>query len=208
VELAGHTGFKGGLDSKRDTTGTHSVYTKYQQFEIMFHVSSMLPFQEMDEQKVERKRHLGNDIVILVFKEGNTPFDPTCLKSHFNHIFMVVQVHEPKVSYRISVATKSGVEPYGPYISNPPLFAQHTEATKHFILTKLINGERAAMRGGEFRATLIRTRNDLMVLTSKNLQLAKGDTSQSTPPKQIHRTKSSHKRVFSEPTIVLDGSPK
>ena len=50
----------------------------------MFHVASMLPYQEMDEQRVERKRHLGNDVILLIFKEGKTPFNPLWIKSHFN----------------------------------------------------------------------------------------------------------------------------
>ncbi len=34
----------------------------------MFHVSTLLPLHESDVQKLERKRHIGNDIVIVVFK--------------------------------------------------------------------------------------------------------------------------------------------
>jgi hypothetical protein len=30
----------------------------------------MLPFQRDDLQRVERKRHVGNDIVVVLFKEG------------------------------------------------------------------------------------------------------------------------------------------
>jgi len=50
----------------------------------MFHVAPLLPFQEDDKQRVERKRHLGNDVVLLIFLEGNQPLDPTIFKSHFN----------------------------------------------------------------------------------------------------------------------------
>lgn len=57
----------------------------------MFHVSTMIPVSESDEQQVDRKRHLGNDVVVLVFKEGNEPFSPTIIRSHFNSIFLVVQ---------------------------------------------------------------------------------------------------------------------
>ena len=38
--------------------------------EIMFHVSALLPFQELDLQRVERKRHLGNDVVLIIFHES------------------------------------------------------------------------------------------------------------------------------------------
>ncbi len=47
----------------------------------------MLPFQPDDNQRVERKRHIGNDVVVLIFKEGNTPFDPLAIKSQFNRMY-------------------------------------------------------------------------------------------------------------------------
>ncbi len=48
-----------------NTTGTHSVYTRFLGIEIMFHVSTLLPYFEKDKQQVERKRHIGNDVSSL-----------------------------------------------------------------------------------------------------------------------------------------------
>ena len=45
VVLRGHQGFSGGLDTKYDQTGSHSIYTKLGDSEIMFHVGPMLPFR-------------------------------------------------------------------------------------------------------------------------------------------------------------------
>ena len=42
--------------------------------EVMFHVSTLLPYSESDKQQLQRKRHIGNDIVAVVFQEDNTPF--------------------------------------------------------------------------------------------------------------------------------------
>lgn len=67
------------------------MYTKHRGYELMYHVATLLPYQQDDKQRVERKRHLGNDIVVIIFKEGNQPFDPLCLTTHFNHVFCVVQ---------------------------------------------------------------------------------------------------------------------
>jgi RAP1 GTPase activating protein 1 len=36
----------------------------------MFHVATYIPFTPEDRQQVERKRHLGNDIVVIVFRDG------------------------------------------------------------------------------------------------------------------------------------------
>ena len=44
--------FRGGLDVTRGQTGTESVYTNFRGKEIMFHVSTMLPFTEGDAQQV------------------------------------------------------------------------------------------------------------------------------------------------------------
>ena len=51
-----------------------------------------------------RKRHIGNDIVTIVFQEpGSKPFCPTTIRSHFQHIFLVVRAEAPctpHTSYR------------------------------------------------------------------------------------------------------------
>ncbi|XP_050570482.1 GTPase-activating Rap/Ran-GAP domain-like protein 3 isoform X43 [Cygnus atratus] len=75
--------------SNDDTTGTCSIYTVYQGHEIMFHVSTMLPYSRENKQQVERKRHIGNDIVTIVFQEGeesSPAFKPSMIRSHFTLI--------------------------------------------------------------------------------------------------------------------------
>ena len=52
----------------------------------MFHVSTCLPYYENDKQQLERKRHLGNDICVIIFKDGDTPYSPDTIKSEFNRI--------------------------------------------------------------------------------------------------------------------------
>ncbi len=76
-----------------DLTGLHSVYTHWRGIEVMFHVSTLLPYEKNDPQKLQRKRHVGNDIVCVVFLEADsTDFSPACIKSHFLHTFILVQV--------------------------------------------------------------------------------------------------------------------
>ena len=56
---------------QKDQTGSHSVYTTFEEHEIMFHVSTLLPYEKSDPQKLQRKRHVGNDIVCVVFLEAD-----------------------------------------------------------------------------------------------------------------------------------------
>lgn len=37
-----------------DSTGTHSLYTTYKDYELMFHVSTMLPYTPNNRQQVSR----------------------------------------------------------------------------------------------------------------------------------------------------------
>ena len=45
--------------------------------------------------QLQRKRHIGNDIVAIVFQEDNTPFVPDMIASHFLHAYIVVQPIDP-----------------------------------------------------------------------------------------------------------------
>jgi RAP1 GTPase activating protein 1 len=57
----------------------------------MFHVSTLLPHSTKDEQQLERKRHIGNDRVAIIFQEENTPFSPEMINSKLLQVFIVIQ---------------------------------------------------------------------------------------------------------------------
>ncbi|CAF4984020.1 unnamed protein product, partial [Rotaria socialis] len=91
VSLKNFKGYRAGLDVSEQTDCPISYYELYDQKEIMFHVSTLLPFTHSDSSQIQRKRHIGNDIVTIVFQEENTPFHPSMIKSNFLHVFLVVQ---------------------------------------------------------------------------------------------------------------------
>lgn len=62
------TGYRGGLDIMNGHTGTEAVYERFYEREIMFHVAPLLPHTAGDAQQLQRKRHVGNDIVAIVFQ--------------------------------------------------------------------------------------------------------------------------------------------
>lgn len=67
VRLKGFEQYKGGLDTRGDTTGLYSIYTEHHSAQLMFHVSTMLPFTPNNKQQLARKRHIGNDMVLSIF---------------------------------------------------------------------------------------------------------------------------------------------
>ncbi|XP_076867315.1 GTPase-activating Rap/Ran-GAP domain-like protein 3 isoform X3 [Brachyhypopomus gauderio] len=159
VCLQGWAGYRGGLDTKNDTTGIHSIYTVYQGHELMFHVSTMLPYSKENKQQVERKRHIGNDIVTIVFQEGDDAspsFKPSMIRSHFTHIFALVRYNSQNDSYRLKIFSEESVPLFGPPLPSPPVFTDHQEF-RDFLLVKLINGEKATLETPTFAQKRQRT---------------------------------------------------
>ncbi|PWA23976.1 hypothetical protein CCH79_00010906, partial [Gambusia affinis] len=113
------------------------------------------------------KRHIGNDIVALVYQEGQTPFLCDVIKSHFLHCFVVVrrvQKEEEKeggAAYQVSVTAREDVPPFGPVIPDPPLFTDRSQL-REFLLTKLINAEIACYKAEQFSRLELRTRSSLL----------------------------------------------
>ncbi|XP_032376097.1 rap1 GTPase-activating protein 1 isoform X11 [Etheostoma spectabile] len=164
IELHNFKGFRGGLDVTHGQTGTESVYCNYRNKEVMFHVSTKLPYTDGDTQQLQRKRHIGNDIVAILFQEENTPFVPDMIASNFLHAYIVVQVVNPcsdNVLYKVSVTARDDVPFFGPALPNPAVFKKSTEFHE-FLFTKLINAEYACYKAEKFSKLEERTRSALL----------------------------------------------
>ncbi|XP_046895934.1 rap1 GTPase-activating protein 1 isoform X6 [Hypomesus transpacificus] len=164
VELHDFKGFRGGLDVTHGQTGTESVYHNYRNKEVMFHVSTKLPFTEGDTQQLQRKRHIGNDIVAILFQEESTPFVPDMIASNFLHAYVVVQVVNPcseNVLYKVSVTARDDVPFFGPALPDPAIFRKGPEFHE-FLFTKLINAEYACYKAEKFAKLEERTRSALL----------------------------------------------
>ncbi|KAI9522766.1 hypothetical protein NQZ68_033102 [Dissostichus eleginoides] len=161
VELQDFKGFRGGLDVSHGQTGSQSIYSVHREQEIMFHVSTKLPFIEGDAQQLQRKRHIGNDIVALVFQEDATPFVPDMIASNFLHAFILVQPEGDHDSYKVSITAREDVPPFGPPLPSPAVFKKGPEF-REFLLTKLINAELACYKSERFARLEERTRAALL----------------------------------------------
>lgn len=185
VRLKGFEKYRAQLDTKTDSTGTHSLYTTYKDYEIMFHVSTMLPYTPNNKQQLLRKRHIGNDIVTIVFQEpGAQPFSPKNIRSHFQHVFVVVRAHNPctdSVCYSVAVTRSRDVPAFGPPVPKSFTFPKST-VFRDFLLAKVINAENAAHKSEKFRAMATRTHQEyLKDLAEKNVTNTSIDSSGKFP---------------------------
>jgi hypothetical protein len=112
-------------------------------------------------------------VVVVVFNEGDRPFDPSLLSSHYIHVYIVVTpIGPPELTkkqkltpkspdyvpaeqhYRISVCTKAGVSVFGPYLGTNVVALA---SIRSWLACKAINGERAARLEDAFRLSRERT---------------------------------------------------
>jgi len=162
VDLAQHGGYRGGLDTQYGQTGQQSYYTQHQGKEVMFHVAPLLPYSDTDRQQLQRKRHIGNDIVALVFQEGDTPFSPDIITSHFLHAYIVVRPEPQQPDrYRVAVTARADVPGFGPALPSPPVL-QRGPHLRQWLLDKLVNAETACYQAVRFRKLKQRTQLTLL----------------------------------------------
>lgn len=146
-------------------TGEYSYFDTWGDgFEIMYHVSTMLPFNTLDPQQIQRKRHIGNDIVCIVFVDGDQPFVPNAIRSQFLHIFAIIHpisLPDGTRGYSVTIACDEQVPEFGPPLPDPPIFRNSTEL-RAFLLCKMINGENAAYKAPRLIKPHQRARSGLL----------------------------------------------
>eukprot|EP00027_Filamoeba_sp_ATCC50430_P004823 CAMPEP_0168560428 /NCGR_PEP_ID=MMETSP0413-20121227/11055_1 /TAXON_ID=136452 /ORGANISM="Filamoeba nolandi, Strain NC-AS-23-1" /LENGTH=851 /DNA_ID=CAMNT_0008591729 /DNA_START=131 /DNA_END=2682 /DNA_ORIENTATION=- len=156
IPLQGWLGYRGDLDVKENSTGEYSVFRRWKGYEIMFHVSTLLPYTPGAEQQLHRKRRIGNDLGVIVFQEGGTYSPP--IRSQFLHCYYVVSPlqsikvdsREIDTHYKFSVAALEGVPQFGPELPEPSVFKKGHQF-KDFFFTKVINGLIGALNAPDVR---------------------------------------------------------
>lgn len=162
VRLKDFKGYKAGLDVHNDTTGEYSWASRFAHVDIMFHVCPELPFTETNRQQLPRKRHIGNDIVTIIFLHEDftgPAFTPSLIRSKFQQVFIIIKPINNGQFYRVAVARHRQVPLFGPPLK--PYYSRHE--LKDFILTKIINAENACHSVNKFAEMAKRTRNEYLV---------------------------------------------
>eukprot|EP00061_Rhincodon_typus_P008994 g32107.t1 len=124
-----------------------------------------VPIKHSKDRDSIGKRHIGNDIVTIVFQEPKAgPFTPKTIRSHFQHVFLVVQVHNPcteEVSYSVAVTRSKDIPEFGPFFQKGVTFPKSANF-RDFLLAKVVNAENAAEKSEKFHAMATRTRQEYL----------------------------------------------
>jgi hypothetical protein len=76
--------------------------------EVVFHEITSMPTNPTDPQQIHKKRHVGNDIVHIIYSEHSSDYDPTTITSQFNDAHVIVYPL-PNGLYRIQIYRKENV---------------------------------------------------------------------------------------------------
>ncbi|KAK2764937.1 Tuberous sclerosis 2-like protein [Arachnomyces sp. PD_36] len=111
--------------------------------EIVFHIPTMMPTNlEADPQCINKKRHIGNDMVNIIFNRSNLDFNFNTIPSQFNFVNIVISP-----ANRIAYSEETYEEPCDPtdcfyvvHVMCKPGFPELSAATK----PKIISGKNLA----------------------------------------------------------------
>ncbi|EKE41089.1 hypothetical protein ENUP19_0056G0016 [Entamoeba nuttalli] len=170
IKLQGYNGFAGGLDTKYQLTGEYSYVNSFSndKVSIMYHIAPYLPWSDNNPQQLDKKKHIGNDIVVLIFKEYRGKpelIDISSFKTQFNHAFIVVgyDLNQPEneiPKYSVNVMCKHDISPIPPFITTDQY--THSQLFSNFLISKLINAEVASRESSQFRTKNVMIRGKLL----------------------------------------------
>ncbi|EPE07910.1 gtpase activating protein [Ophiostoma piceae UAMH 11346] len=91
VRLKGATFNTQGLDREYDTDGAYTFCWRDRVTEMVFHVTTQMPTdRERDPICINKKRHIGNDYVNIIFNDSGLPFKFDTFPSEFNYVNIVI----------------------------------------------------------------------------------------------------------------------
>lgn len=119
INMYEHAGYNGGMKDPK-TTGEFSQYYGTSCYEIMWHVPTMMPSSEIDPQQVNKKRHVANDYVNVIWTDHHRDYLPMTISTYLTIVHVVVYpMSRMKGVYRIATHHKQqykGLSTFGPLL--------------------------------------------------------------------------------------------
>ncbi|CAK3805071.1 Rap ran-GTPase-activating [Lecanosticta acicola] len=95
-KLKGATFNTQGLDRQDDLDGAYTIVWNNDVTELVYHITTFMPNNPADEHSsiVNKKRHIGNDYVNIVFNNSGLDFQFDTFPSAFNYVYVVISPSE------------------------------------------------------------------------------------------------------------------
>jgi len=82
--------FLGGLETETGRDGVFTYYWRDQITQVVFHVATLMPTTEADPNCRQKKLHIGNDYVCIIYNDSQTDFDLGTIRGQFSYVAIVV----------------------------------------------------------------------------------------------------------------------
>jgi len=119
-----------GLDREHNTDGEYTYCWRDRVTEIVFHVTTQMPTNlDHDPRCINKKKHIGNDFVNIIFNNSGLPFKYDTFPSEFNYVNIIItpesrasfvatrlrsQAAARSVFYKVQVMSKPGFPEISP----------------------------------------------------------------------------------------------
>ncbi|CAF1291999.1 unnamed protein product [Rotaria sordida] len=161
VQLKNFNKYRGDLDTKADQHGTHSYFTIYQNYQIMFNVAPIIPCNKNDLEFIQRKSLIGNALICIVFQEeSELSFTPDFFLGKVTQVYIIVKPIQIKseLYYKIEIWRRADIEPIvGP---SGGIF-KHDESFRDYFLTLTLKTMDTILKKDFFRKRFIEPRYHL-----------------------------------------------
>jgi Domain of unknown function (DUF3384)/Rap/ran-GAP/Tuberin len=130
TKLQGATFNTQGLDRQYNTDGEYTFCWRDRVTEMVFHVTTLMPTNlDHDPRCSNKKRHIGNDYVNIIFNNSGHPFRFDTFPSEFNFVYIVItpesrasfistrlrsETYAETTFYKVQVMSKKGFPEISP----------------------------------------------------------------------------------------------
>ncbi|KAJ2680409.1 hypothetical protein GGI25_000701 [Coemansia spiralis] len=139
VNLTTFHGYTGKLE-QCGTDGTTCPYFAEDGLELVFHEVTSMPNYANDARRLNKKRHIGNDHVHIIWNESRHTYRPETISGDFGNVQIHIRPLEPG-EYGINMYCDDQIRPFGPLTDGMVVSAEVLPAV---VRTTAINGHRRA----------------------------------------------------------------
>ncbi|GAM19208.1 hypothetical protein SAMD00019534_023830 [Acytostelium subglobosum LB1] len=133
--------YPGGLDRNGKSDGDVTIHWRDRISQIVFHVTTMMPNHDNDKMFTNKKRHIGNDYVNIIFSDSGDDFNPQLISGQFN--FVTIVIHPMDIGwYRVEIKKKKEIPLFGP-IHNVQIVSERSIAS--LVIQTAINANLMSM---------------------------------------------------------------
>ncbi|KAJ4336291.1 Tuberous sclerosis 2-like protein [Ascochyta clinopodiicola] len=133
----------GGLDTRGDADGEFTYLWRDRCLELVYHITTMMPTDPNDDMTYpNKKRHIGNDFVNIIFNDSGLPYNFDTFPGAFNYVHIVISP-ESRASFvdrRIDADPDGKDRYYKVQVMSKPGFPDISPAAE----TKILSGRHIA----------------------------------------------------------------